>query len=172
MYKYTYEQKFDFIYGDKTFVPTSTSEILLENIFADNQKLGSTLDLGTGIGFVIIMLKLKGAAIESYFASDLSTANLTYCKQNAEKFKVPVEIKQGSLFKPWDNYKFDTIINDVIKILKLQTMDQEVLFGESKAFVNITTKNFIEVKTSNETVINPRHLLICEFCVLCKQLMG
>ena len=51
--------------------------------------------------------------IESYFASDLSTANLTYCKQNAEEFKVPVEIKQGSLFKPWDNYKFDTIINDV-----------------------------------------------------------
>ena len=66
----------------------------------------------------------------------------------------------------------DTIMNDVIKILKLQTMDQEVLFGESKALVNITTKNFIEVKTSNETVINPRHLLICEFCVLCKQLMG
>ena len=117
MYKYTYEKKFNFIYGEKTFVPTSTSEILLENIFADNQKLGSTLDLGTGIGFVIIMLKLKGAEIESCFASDLSTANLSYCKQNATNFRVPVEIKQGSLFKPWDNYKFDTIINDVSGIV-------------------------------------------------------
>ena len=73
MYKYTYEKKFNFIYGEKTFVPTTTSEILLENIFADNQKLGSTLDLGTGIGFVIIMLKLKGAEIIDY---DLSNFDL------------------------------------------------------------------------------------------------
>ena len=117
MYNFTYKQKFDFLYGDKTFVPTSTSEILLESIFDDNQKLGNTLDLGTGIGFVIIMLKLKGAIIDSCFASDLSTANLTYCKENASVFKVPIEIRQGSLFKPWDNYKFDTIINDVSGIV-------------------------------------------------------
>ena len=38
-------------------------------------------------------------------------------------------------------------------------MDLDLLFEESKAFVNITTKNFIEVKTTNETVINLRHLL-------------
>ena len=117
MNTFTYKQKFDFLYGAKTFIPTTTSEILLENIFADDQKLGDTLDLGTGIGFVIIMLKLKGMKMGSCFASDLSTANLSYCKQNATGFKVPIEIKQGSLFNPWANYKFDTIINDVSGIV-------------------------------------------------------
>ena len=53
----------------------------------------------------------------------------------------------------------DTIINDVMKILQIRTMDLELLFEESKAFVNRTIKNFIEVKTTNEKVINLRHLL-------------
>jgi methylase of polypeptide subunit release factors len=120
MHKFTYNHEFDFIYGENTFVPTSTSEVLLENIVNDNQELGKTLDLGTGIGFVILMLKLiRGDLIKECFASDLSVTNISYCKQNSINLKVPVEIKQGSLFQPWKNYKFDTIINDVSGVVPL-----------------------------------------------------
>jgi len=53
----------------------------------------------------------------------------------------------------------NTIINDVMKILNVQTMDLEILVEISKAYVNRTIKNFIEVKSENETVINLRYLL-------------
>ena len=113
MPKYIYKNKYEFDYGPGSFIPTSTSELLLESIEKDGIELGQTLDIGTGIGFVIIMLDKYGRISSGSCASDLSKININYCNENANILGSNLNIKLGSLFEPWENLKFDTIINDV-----------------------------------------------------------
>lgn len=113
MSKFIYKNEFEFEYGLNTFKPTSTSELLLETILKDKSNLGKTLDIGTGVGFIILMLDLYNKIEIGSCASDLSQENIKFCKINSKNFKSKIEIKLGSLFEPWQNYKFDTIINDI-----------------------------------------------------------
>ena len=113
MPKFNYKEKYEFDYGPDSFKPTATSELLLESIVKDKVKLGKTLDVGTGIGFVIIMLDLYEKIDQGSGASDISLTNINYCNQNIKSLKSKVTTRLGSLLEPWSNVKFDTIINDV-----------------------------------------------------------
>jgi methylase of polypeptide subunit release factors len=113
MSKFLFREQYEFEFGKNSFKPTSTSELLLDSILSDKNRLGKTLDIGTGIGFIILMLEKFEKLDFGSCASDLSNENIKYFRINANKFKSNIEIKLGSLFEPWPNHRFDTIINDI-----------------------------------------------------------
>ena len=43
----------------------------------------------------------------------MSKNSIICCKENFKKFKIQGEVKTGSMFKPWADYKFNYIINDI-----------------------------------------------------------
>ncbi len=98
------------------FVPTGTSDLLIEastKIIRTNKTI---LDLGCGNGIVGISIsKIKNLKRKIYF-SDISISACKNAIQNCKKFKVNYEIKNGKIFHPWKNYKFDYIVSDIAAI--------------------------------------------------------
>ena len=100
-------------YKKNTFIPTGTSDLLVESVKKRLKIKGKVLDLGAGSGYV--GLKLLNLFNDKFnlFASDIGKSSTQIIKSNAKINKKKIIIKTGSLFKPWKNYKFDFIINDV-----------------------------------------------------------
>jgi len=100
-------------YKKNTFIPTGTSDLLVESVIKKLKIKGKVLDLGAGSGYV--GLKLLNVFQDKFnlFASDIEKSSIQTIKSNAKINKKKIIIKIGSLFKPWKNYKFDFIINDV-----------------------------------------------------------
>jgi methylase of polypeptide subunit release factors len=98
------------------FIPTGTSDLLIEastKIIRSNKTI---LDLGCGNGIVGISIsKIKNLKRKIYF-SDISISACKNARQNCKKFKVNFEIKNGKVFQPWKNYKFDYIVSDIAAI--------------------------------------------------------
>ena len=98
------------------FIPTGTSDLLIEvasKIIKPNKKI---LDLGCGNGIVGISLsKLQSNNTKIYF-SDISIPAYKNTEANCKKFKVNYEIKLGKVFSAWKNYKFDYIVSDIAAI--------------------------------------------------------
>ncbi len=111
-------EKYNFKKLDNTFIPTATTNYLLKAIIKYKLKEGNTLDLGSGIGILGLLLQKKNMIIGDLFASDLSKDSIESLKENAKIMSCKVEAKVGSLFDPWNNYKFKNIINDVSGISK------------------------------------------------------
>lgn len=97
------------------FKPNATSDLLLSKCgelvrdLTDEQKC---LDLGTGSGYLLFELS-KINSRPQYFGSDISIESINFAKNMAAELGVGVCFKQGSIFEPWKNMKFDLIINDV-----------------------------------------------------------
>jgi len=106
-------KKFNFDILKNTFVPTGTSNLLLKSILNYKIKPGKTLDLGAGIGIIGLLLFKYNFIKEPLFLSDISEESLICIKQNAKKFHCSIDARLGSMFDPWQNEKFDLIINDV-----------------------------------------------------------
>jgi ribosomal protein L11 methylase PrmA len=100
-------------YKKNTFIPTGTSDLLVESVKKKLKLKGKVLDLGAGSGYV--GLKLLDLFKDKFelFASDIGRSSTQIIKSNAKINKKNIFVKTGSLFKPWKNYKFDFIINDV-----------------------------------------------------------
>ena len=98
------------------FVPTGTSDLLIEASVKIIKPNKTILDLGCGNGIVGISIsKIKNLKKKIYF-SDVSSSACKNAKQNCNKFKINSEIKKGKIFDPWKNYKFDYIVSDVAAI--------------------------------------------------------
>jgi len=95
------------------FSPTGTTGVLFDAVRSRLSNPGKTLDLGCGCGVLGIALHRMGLVREPLYASDLSQDAVDCAKQNALIHDCPIALKCGSLFEPWENEKFDYIVNDV-----------------------------------------------------------
>jgi precorrin-6B methylase 2 len=75
----------------------------------------AVLDLGCGSGIIGVELLLQNSFVKHIYFSDLSKEAISICNENLTTFELGNKgsVKQGSLFEPWDDHKFDVIINDV-----------------------------------------------------------
>ena len=52
------------------------------------------------------------------FFSDLSQKAINLCKTNAKRNGIKIQAKTGSMFEPWENKRFDLIIESISAIAK------------------------------------------------------
>ena len=98
------------------FVPTGTTKELVKAVSSYVKKPGKLLDLGCGSGAVGLALHQSGAAESALYASDISQHAVDCLRQNASLNHCPVVLRCGSLLDPWENEKFDYIVDDVAGI--------------------------------------------------------
>lgn len=102
--------------ADGVFVPTHTSQLLMKGVRRSIQGQGGPgklLDLGCGIGVCGLVLAKMGACHLPVYLSDVSENATRVAGFNAEKLQIPAVIRQGSLFEPWEEERFDLIVDDV-----------------------------------------------------------
>jgi release factor glutamine methyltransferase len=99
--------------SNKVFKPTGTSELLFKSTIKQIKKVSKILDLGCGSGYVGLSIAKNSKLKNKYYFSDVSSKAVKLTKINSKENKISAEIKVGSLFKPWEGYKFDIIVNDV-----------------------------------------------------------
>ena len=103
----------DFSVSPKSFIPTATSDFLIKSTLKVlRPKHNSLLDLGCGVGIVGLSL-FKEGQIQNLFSSDLSNDGTNHCEINSKKFGIQNTIRTGDCFEPWDNMKFDVIVDDI-----------------------------------------------------------
>lgn len=114
MYQYKSKDRvFDFKTESDVFYPTDTSNLLISGAIRSIKKPGSFLDLGCGIGLIGIILAKQARIKTPIHVSDLSQRAVNLAEKNAKDHGVEIIAKQGSLFEPWKNHKFDIILDDV-----------------------------------------------------------
>jgi SAM-dependent methyltransferase len=95
------------------FLPNTTTELLINAVKKTILKPGKVLDLGCGTGVVGLALWLEGLSEEPICASDLSESAVLCAKENFKKYECEADVRRGALFEPWDNEKFNLIIDDI-----------------------------------------------------------
>lgn len=98
------------------FAPTGTTKVLVEAVRSYVKTPGRLLDLGCGSGAVGITLQQMGMVTPPLYASDISDKAIECVQKNAAAYGCPVVARCGPLFDPWENEKFDYIVNDVAGI--------------------------------------------------------
>ena len=114
-YKFS-NNKSNFLIKKKVFVPTGTSELLInacEKIIKTKKKI---LDLGCGSGVVGISIAKRLKTKQKIYFSDISKEACQNTKLNCDKMKINHVIKQGSLLSPWEGSIFDYIVSDVAAV--------------------------------------------------------
>ena len=99
------------------FTPNATSQLVVEDTIKLIKKKVDILDLGCGDGYIgINIYKKKKNKIKTFSFSDLSMKATRRCAVNARKEGLKIIIKNGSMFDPWKNKKFDFIVESVSAI--------------------------------------------------------
>jgi len=99
------------LWPGRVFVPTTTSELMADQI---SRCSGETvIDLGCGSGFFAVLAAKMGA--KQVYALDLHKEACELTRRNAEKNGVSnrIDCRQGDLFDSLKGLVADTIINDV-----------------------------------------------------------
>lgn len=100
--------------GSGIFQPTATTAFLLNKALDYSEGADTILDLGCGWGVIGLELALRNQEKQQVFLSDVSESAVEACRFNSTKMILSnTEIRQGSLFEPWQNHKFDLIVSDV-----------------------------------------------------------
>ena len=95
------------------FSPNTTTQLLINAVKKTILKPGKVLDLGCGTGVVGLALWLEGLSEEPICASDLSESAVLCAKENFKRYECEADVRRGALFEPWDNEKFNLIIDDI-----------------------------------------------------------
>jgi methylase of polypeptide subunit release factors len=98
----------------KVFYPTSTTNLLLAGVRKTVDRSYTTaLDLGCGSGIVAVVLAKRVLPGAKVYASDISEEAVQLAKENAAAHRLDIDCRYGSLFEPWEGFKFDLIVDDV-----------------------------------------------------------
>ncbi|MDH5571366.1 MAG: methyltransferase [Gammaproteobacteria bacterium] len=100
------------------FTPNATTNLLIDAVKSTFDEPVQVLDLGCGTGVVGIALHLQGLVKLPVHASDLSKPAVVCSGLNFERYKCPAEVREGSLFEPWLDKKFEVIVDDISGIAK------------------------------------------------------
>lgn len=84
------------------------TKILIEN---SKIRSGDVLDIGCGYGVIGITLKKEWPEI-NIFMSDINERAVEFARINAKDNNIEAEIRQGFLFEPWKDVKFDHVISN------------------------------------------------------------
>ena len=137
--------------SDSVFKPTATTSFLFRDAAKFINKKMDILDLGCGSGVIAILANKLQQNKKKIYASDISSKAIQYAKKNLDMHKCNFELKKGSLFKPWNNKKFDLIINDVSGI-------SETLAKKSTWFRNVPCRTGLDGTDLTLKVINSSKL--------------
>mgnify|MGYP001355845274 FL=1 len=100
------------------FTPNATTKLLVDSTVKIIKKKSDILDLGCGTGYVGISVAKKLKYKNNYYFSDISNKAINLCKKNAKKNKIIINAKAGTMYNPWQNKKFDLIIESISAIAK------------------------------------------------------
>ncbi len=114
-YRYDIEGKEEIIIElhDNVFAPTGTSEEIIKAVSTNLTKPGTLLDLGCGSGIVGFSLYRMGKVSSKLYASDISHHAVELVRENAKKNNIECDARDGEIFSPWVEKKFDYIIDDI-----------------------------------------------------------
>jgi release factor glutamine methyltransferase len=123
----------DFYVDQRVLIPRPETEMLIEKLIELTKKESrdqeitknidkyrnkeiqneeiSVLDLCTGSGAIAIAVACHLSAAK-IAAADISEEALAVARQNAQKHKVEIDFRQGDLFDPFTNEKFDWILTN------------------------------------------------------------
>ena len=69
------------------------------------------LDLGCGYGVIGIVVKKEYPDVE-VFMSDINERAVEFAKVNVKDNNVEIEVRQGDLYEPWKDMRFDQIVSN------------------------------------------------------------
>jgi len=103
----------DFETGTSVFVPTQTSQLLIEGARRSITTPGTLLDLGCGIGICGLTLAKLGLCRMPVYCSDFSESAVRLTAKNADSLNVQSVVRRGSLLTPWEGMRFDAILRRI-----------------------------------------------------------
>jgi hypothetical protein len=106
-------RKIKLVTAKGVFNPNLTTELLINAVKKAISKPKKMLDLGCGTGIVGLSLWLEGLVKEPIYASDSSSPSVFCSQENFKCYECKAKVRCGGLFDPWDDEKFDVIVDDI-----------------------------------------------------------
>ena len=113
-------KEYEFSYNKDCFIPTATTNFIIDACIKKFIRVDKLLDLGCGIGVVGLTLS-RFIKVKDLYSSDISLNAIKYCNINTKNHKIKNDIRQGTLFEPWQNEKFDLIKHSKFSSISLMT---------------------------------------------------
>ena len=116
-----------FCVDERVLIPRQDTETLCEQALLNAPEQGAVLDLCTGSGALAVVIKKAMPAL-LVCASDVSEAALSLAQKNAKENGASIDFRQGDLFEPVQNERFDMIVSNppYIPTGELSTLQEEV----------------------------------------------
>ncbi len=137
----------EFAIDSRVLVPRPETELLVDLAINHAPESGTVLDLGTGSGAIAVAVKhQRPDCLVS--ASDVSSDALRLAKLNAERILglEAIEFRQGDLFMPWVEKRFDIIVSNppYIGYEEKDALPKELMFEpEISLFCNESGRSII-----------------------------
>ena len=107
------DKEIELSFAPGVFTPNTTTNLLIQAVKGKILEPVTLLDLGCGTGVVGIALHLHGLISAPVYASDLSKPAVLCSRVNFKRYGCIADVRDGSMFQPWSDNKFDVIVDDI-----------------------------------------------------------